>query len=224
MKMIELAGEKFGRLTVIKREPTTDGLGFWLCQCDCGGQKVVRTALLRQGKTRSCGCLFIESGKVTARTHGMSKTKTYAAWCSMLNRCLNHRDKRNFPLYGGRGIKVCERWMTFENFYADMGDRPSGMTLDRQDVNGNYEPGNCRWATRQQQDNNKRDTINLTVDGVTKSLAEWCEERGLPYATVYRRLRNGVSASQALNQRSMRNGGKLNVTRRTEHTSTSESS
>jgi hypothetical protein len=123
------------------------------------------------------------------RTHRMGNTPEYSAWTGMRGRCLNTADK-SFAYYGGRGVQVCVRWESFDAFFADMGARPDGMSLDRfPDRDGNYEPGNCRWATPTEQTRNRRNTIALEYRGETKTLAEWCEQLGVNYSTAHRRLR-----------------------------------
>jgi hypothetical protein len=154
-KIIDLTGEKFGRLTVLAWHPSgiwrSRSQPMWLCRCRCGIERVVLGHHLRAGKTRSCGCFARER----STTHGLSRTHVYRVWQGMKERCLNRRHRSYFN-YGGRGIKVCERWLIFENFYADMGDPPPGLSLDRINNNGNYEPNNCRWATQAQQLANRR--------------------------------------------------------------------
>lgn len=164
----DLTGKKFGRLTAIALHPVkTNQGGFrYSCACDCGGSAVVSSSKLRLGRTRSCGCLIIESARNRA-THRSTKTPTYRSWVSMRERCYSPRAS-NFKWYGRRGITVCERWKSsFETFRSDMGERPSGTTLDRLNPDGNYEPGNCRWATSGEQARSKRVT-RLSVSDAAK--------------------------------------------------------
>lgn len=149
-------GTRFSRLTVVSRE------GKYLsCICDCGTIKSVRIDHLNAGRIKSCGCLAVETARAIHTKHGESFTRAgavtpeYRSWRSMLNRC-NRASDISYPLYGGRGIKVCERWLSYENFLADMGRRPPKTSIDRINTNGNYEPANCRWATSVQQMNNRR--------------------------------------------------------------------
>ena len=156
MKFIDLSGQLFGRLLVLCRNGSLSRKSAYLCLCKCGNQVTVRRDHLITKKTVSCGCFCSEINSNLHKTHGKTRTKIYRTWRDMINRC--HYDK--WPerhLYGGRGISVCERWRySFENFYADMGEPPEGKTLDRINNDGNYEPGNCRWATPQQQAANRR--------------------------------------------------------------------
>jgi hypothetical protein len=180
---------------------------MWLCRCDCGNETTVATSnLTKKQPTKSCGCHRREEIGNRSRTHGDGSiprgiAREYAAWQQMKNRCLNPNDKR-FADYGGRGITVCDRWVnTYENFLADMGRRPSSRhSLDRVDVNGNYEPSNCRWATNREQSRNRRDNHRLTLNGKTQSLIEWQEETGIHWATIKARLDTGWSVERALTE------------------------
>ncbi len=160
MKGADITGAKFHRLTAIR--PTGRYIGrsaVWECLCDCGNKIETAINALRHGSTKSCGCLRREktSAQLTSQntTHGRSGTPEHASWKAAIQRCTNPKDKR-YSDYGGRGIKVCERWQKFENFLADMGERPPGTGLDRINNDGNYEPGNCRWATASEQCQNRR--------------------------------------------------------------------
>jgi len=202
-------GRSFGRLTCLHRvDPpesvANDGHRYYLCQCSCGNEVVVRLASLLSGATQSCGCLHSELSAEQMRlqnntTHGMSYTREYHSWASMIARCTNKKHL-NYGDYGSRGIKVCDRWRnSFENFYTDMGDMPPSMSLDRIDNSGDYEPDNCRWATAKEQSRNKRD--NRLIEG--KSMAEWCEDNDLNYKVVFGRLhqllKDGMSDEDAAN-------------------------
>lgn len=166
-RMDDLTGKKFGRLTVVKKSHTkkynSNSNIYWLCKCECNSETTVKTSHLKDGRIKSCGCLEKENlDKISGQTtHGQTKTKLYYVWNSMRMRCRNSKVE-NYRNYGGRGIQVCKEWdRSFEPFYkwAMNSGYKHGLTIDRINVNGNYEPSNCRWATWKEQANNKRNTI-----------------------------------------------------------------
>lgn len=204
---VELAGRRFGRLTVVEEADRRPGRRArrWLCRCDCGAVADVEQRSLMKGDTKSCGCLHREKAAQQAArmgaaniTHGMVDSPEWLAWKNMHARC-GDPSQRSYPRYGGRGIVVCERWQSFEHFYADVGPRPSPEhSIDRKDNDGNYEPGNCRWATRQQQARNRISNRLLAHNGETRCLAAWAESAGMKTYQLYRRLRNGWGMAEAL--------------------------
>lgn len=202
--LLDLVGKRFGRLIVLRRAENSKWRGGarWVCRCNCGAQTVVRSRdLVRKNRnTRSCGCLNIELLRARFFKHGASvgnKTPEYRTWRHMNHRC-NNRTSTDYNRYGGRGIKVCERWKSFENFLSDMGLRPSPQhSIDRIDNDGDYTPENCRWATRNQQNNNKRNNIRLTLNGVTMSVAEASPILGIRASTLWARLSYGWSEERA---------------------------
>lgn len=213
MRTIDLTGKVFGRLTVLEQAGTKHREILWLCKCSCGNTHTVVSSTLRNGVAKSCGCLRRELGRKlgkASRKHGHARdgkeTPEYRIWSNMLSRC-NNTNHPNFKHYGQRGIKVCERWHSFENFIADMGRRPKGnwgkrpkYSLDRIDNNGNYAPKNCRWATIQQQNNNQgHPTVHLiTIDEVTQPLHKWVKQFRIGNSTFYARVARGLSEREAL--------------------------
>lgn len=184
-----MIGRRFGRWTVVaksRRDNPKYGWAMWDCVCDCGNRGSKLGAELRRGKTQSCGCLRVKISGDLHRKHGLEGTPVYHSWASMIQRCSNP----NFPhysYYGGRGIKVCKRWKIFANFYADMGERPKELTLERINNQGNYEPSNCKWATKLEQAGNTRANVIVTINGRSQCIAAWARELGLPNAKHVRR-------------------------------------
>lgn len=189
-RFIDRSGNIFGKLTVLYYAGSRKGRKMWMCGCQCGSAKVVDGSHLVRGNIRSCGCLQT-SHQASRSNHGLSGTSEYAAWNEMLRRCSNP-SHISWPNYGGRGITVCERWKDFRNFIADIGAKPSRRhSLDRINNNGNYEPGNCRWATVIQQHNNTRTNKRFECNGETRTVAEWSQETGVKYSTIRERLKRG---------------------------------
>lgn len=204
-ELIDLTGQKFGRLTVLGQcqshvLPCGGVLTKWLCVCDCGNSAEVIGSSLKRGHTRSCGCLKRET-KPNYK-HGMSHTLIHSKWLSMIDRC-NCENDDEYENYGGRGISVCSEWQGkhgFENFFkwAKENGYSDKLTIDRIDVNGNYEPSNCRWVGNDVQANNKQNTIWVTYKGDTLSLAEMCQKYNVNYHTAYGRYKRGMPIEKVL--------------------------
>ena len=204
--------ETFGRLTTLGPKfllpsgKTGNRQAFQVCSCTCGNIKVIQATCLVSGHTKSCGCLHSEFAAKCNTTHGESnKTPEYQCWINTKRRCTNP-NARGFQDYGGRGIRVCERWSGengFQHFLADMGRKPSkSHSIDRIDVNGNYCPENCRWATAKEQARNRTTTRLITHNGQTKCVTEWADELGIGYETLRVRLKRGWSVERALSKKS----------------------
>lgn len=205
-KMENIVGKKYGRLTVLEYAGKDKNNNIrWLCECDCSNKtkKVILGQNLKHGLTKSCGCLNDETRREKATKHGMSRKKLYKVYMSMKDRCYNESHKF-YKDYGGRGIKICEEWMGdngLENFYnwSTENGYKEGLTIDRKNVNGNYEPSNCRWATMEEQGSNKRNNIWIEMNGMTKTLSQWSRESGIPINTLWNRLKKGFDSDEFLN-------------------------
>lgn len=169
----------------------------WLCRCDCGTQRRVSKYNLLNGTSKSCGCVRPQAILRSITTHGMARTPEHKIWCCMRTRCLNPK-AACYGRYGGRGIRICERWMTFENFFTDMGKRPPGMTLERKDNDGPYSKANCEWATLLTQAQNKRNSVKVTYKGERIALSELARRTGIGVATLYYRHHCGWMLPQLI--------------------------
>jgi hypothetical protein len=197
--MKRMLGAVFTRLTVISLAgKDSRGKQKWNCLCSCGKQVVARTDHLDNCRVLSCGCFSRERIIQQTFKHGLKRTTEYYIWSAMIERCYNPNSNR-YSDYGGRGITVCDEWRSdFRKFLAYMGKRPLKHSIDRIDNNGNYEPGNCRWATAKEQGRNTRKTIMISFDGERLPLSDWAERLGIRAAAVHRRMKKGLSAEDAL--------------------------
>lgn len=194
-----LIGRKFSRLMVLSRAPNNRrGNTRWNCRCDCGVETTVIGSALRGNWIGSCGCASVDTRTVHGHGRRDNRSSEYNIWRGMVARCRNPKYKK-YRYWGGRGISVCDRWLSFENFYADMGPRPSPEhSIDREDNDGNYEPSNCRWATRAEQARNTSKNRLFEYDGRRISMAEAAEMAGLSYQLLRGRLDNGWSLQRAM--------------------------
>lgn len=199
----DLAGLRFGRLTVEAFVPDDSRHSRWIVRCDCGQVKTTLAQSFTRGLTLSCGCLQRELTRERGTTHGQAgakvRTKAYRVWANMMDRCEWGGNERAFKDYGARGIRVCQEWHTFDGFFADMGIPPSGATLDRMDNDGPYSPTNCRWATRLEQALNTSRTRRVLFDDAEWTVYQLCERLGLSRKAVRARAaRRGNSYAAAL--------------------------
>lgn len=199
-KAKDMAGAKFGKLSVLSRAGNDrGGAALWACVCECGERRVIAGTALRDGRHRSCGCASPRFTRERSTTHGRSGTRLHGIWRGMKNRCSPTAKAKSRALYYERGIRVCDRWQSFEAFAADMGEPPSRRhSIDRIDVDGHYEPGNCRWATAKEQGNNKRDNCVIEHAGERLTVAQWAERIGVKANTITCRLVRGWPADRAL--------------------------
>lgn len=202
-KLKDLTGQRFGRLTVLKRVENIGRQTAWLCQCECGSTKIVTGSNLHGGKARSCGCLWNEivpnRNREANLRHGESGSKLHKTWTNMRYRC-NNPNCKSYKDYGGRGISVCEEWNSYEAFrdWSLQNGFAEGLSIDRIDVNGNYEPSNCRWVSDKVQHNNTRKNNYLTMNGETHTIQEWSEITGIKWTTLKARIEMGWTVEKAL--------------------------
>jgi hypothetical protein len=206
----DLTGQRFCRLLVISRAV---GYGarwrvYWNCVCDCGGVSVVTSDNLKRGNSKSCGCYRAQRRVESHTSHGMRRTSEYSIWCNMVRRCTDP-NAIGYKRYGGRGIVVCSEWLKFENFYRDMGDRPTGKTLERVSNDKGYNDTNCVWATRSEQALNRHNKKLITIFGETKNEKMWAmdDRCAVSYHTFRRRIQLGWVSEVALTKPTA-NGGK----------------
>jgi hypothetical protein len=204
-KLIDLTGQIFGRLKVTSRAENRNARPTWHCDCECGNSCIARGGDLRSGRHRSCGCLQMDA----ATRHGHSSytgppSPTYKTWIGMIQRCTNQAAP-HYDTYGGRGITVCEKWRNFIQFLKDMGERPEGLTLDRKNTNGNYEPDNCQWSTRKEQGRNRRSNRMIEYKGETHCISEWADILGISHELIRSRLKIGWSFEDAVETPVMKN-------------------
>ncbi len=196
--MIDLIGQRFGRLLVISKGGSTKAnKTLWVCQCDCKSPlRQIPTGNLRSGVSTSCGCLTRENAAKKATKHGHAKSgissKTYNTWRGMISRCANKDD----PYYGGRGIAVCQRWLVFSNFLEDMGERPDGLEIDRRNNDGNYEPENCRWASDSTNARNSRSNRMILTPSGEMLLCEASEKYNISSSILFERIKKGLSLDE----------------------------
>lgn len=194
-----MVNSKHYRWTIESEPYAINGRKFVLCKCDCGNTKEVYLTNIKRGLSKSCGCLSQEMAADRKRTHGQDGTPTNAIWKSMKQRC-SSKNKKEWKSYGGKNITVCDRWIdSFENFIADMGEKPVGMCIDRIDNSKGYSPDNCRWVTAKVNIRNRDITYQITYNGITQPVSAWAEQIGIKYTTLWARLNiYKMSVEQAL--------------------------
>ena len=198
-KAIDLIGMRFGRLSVIGKTRIIGGRVAWVCKCDCGNKTTTLTTELLRGRTKSCGCYQKERASAANKTHGHSGTRLYRIWSNMIQRCSNPKND-NYHLYGAKGIAVCDEWKEFETFgkWALENGYTDALSIDRIDNSKGYSPDNCRWATPQEQTDNRDCTQLVSYNGKTQTLNRWAEETGIPYRKLLWRIHQGWPIERAL--------------------------
>ena len=204
MKQLNLTGERFGKLVAIKTIGKNKNGGYlWQCKCDCGNEIIANVGNLKNGHTKSCGCLRADRCKMKFTKHGLEHTRLYGIWSDMRLRCYDEKNI-SYNRYGGRGITICDEWKNdIKAFYdwAMANGYKDSLTIDRIDNDGNYCPENCRWVTVKEQASNRRSNILVTHNGKTQTMKEWAHEVGIPYKAVWARMQKlGWSAERALTE------------------------
>lgn len=195
-KCVDLTGNKYGKLLVVRRKGSRNGKAMWECSCECGNTSIVTTGDLNSGKTKSCGCVKTKHG--CGKTG--KRTRLYRIWTGIKTRCYNKSDHM-YKWYGARGITMCDEWRDrFENFqvWAQENGYRYDLTIDRINPDGSYSPENCRWATYKEQENNRRNNRMISCDGVTKTLSQWSDETGINRGTIQYRLNHGWTPEEAI--------------------------
>lgn len=199
---VDRTGLQFERLTIVEfshRGPRRES--FWICLCNCGRTHVAAWASLKSKNTKSCGCLHAENARLVRKTHGMSQARVYKIWKAMIKRCENPNQEK-WHRYGGRGITVDPRWRaSFEQFFADMGHPPDGMSIERKDNDKGYSVDNCVWATAKEQARNKSNVCMVEAFGERRTISEWSALRGVGVNTISRRLNAGISPERAVTEK-----------------------
>ncbi len=204
---INMKGFRVGKLTVIDYHGSKNGQAYWMCKCDCGNIIIARGNHLRSGNVKSCGCLRGIENKNRAK-HNMSRSTIYNTYHGMIKRCYL-KSNNSYARYGGRGIRVCDEWMDkqngFDNFYkwALESGYKQGLSIDRIDVNGNYEPSNCKWATAKEQANNRSNTPHIEHEGETHTPSEWSEILGISREIILDRYKRGLVPKEILNTKNI---------------------
>lgn len=187
----DLSGQSFGRISVIEYSHTIKKRAHWKCICKCGTSCVIAGKYLINGQTKSCGCLKPDTTRIRTLSHGESRngrTKEYRTWKGIRTRCKN-TSHHKYPIYGGRGIRICNRWESYTNFLEDMGRAPSEThSIERINVDGDYEPNNCKWATPKEQANNTRRACIIEIGGISKRLSQWCDQYNQRYHLARARI------------------------------------
>lgn len=205
-KVCDITGQRFGRLVAVKYMYTKQHNAFWEFLCDCGNTKIIAAHCVKNGNTTSCGCYRSEVTSERLSTHKKFGTREYHTWAGIKHRCTNVNGI-DYKDYGGRGITYCDKWSTFEGFWEDMQEGYSdGLSIDRINVNGNYEKSNCRWATAKEQANNMRTNLPHTYKGVTLTISQWGEKLGIPHNRIRQRLKRGWTFEDAITKPIQYNG------------------